>query len=186
VRTSSFFSSVLNTPIFFKLHVASRNHTYTYLHSLGPRGCFISAHLRTTLTTLALYRPVLAHCYVWTMSQLTLTDASAKRNFYDQGNAILRLPRELRDAIYALTMTHNNSGERPDVGFWGDSTLDRHPPPIMVTCKQMYCEAEPFYFEPLTFVVESHHNGLKHAKLWMTGSRTSLQKQRPVSKRRRT
>jgi hypothetical protein len=66
---------------------------------------------------------------------------------------LLSLPRELRDEIYALVFETGPTEDTTIVCFGEDGAFDLCLPAIMLTCKQLYWEAQPPFFYSLKFIV---------------------------------
>jgi hypothetical protein len=64
-------------------------------------------------------------------------------------------PRELRDEIYALVFTDNDMGGRPIMRIREDITPRSPPPTLMLTCKPIYHEAQPYFIQSLKFVISN-------------------------------
>jgi hypothetical protein len=89
---------------------------------------------------------------------------------------LLSLPRELRDEIYAMVIMIHDSEDRPFVCIREDSTPRQTPPALLLTCKQIYLEAQPFYIKCLKLVIPDD-TCLESTQQWLV-------KQQPQAVRR--
>jgi hypothetical protein len=81
---------------------------------------------------------------------------------------IFSLPLELREEVYALVFTthHMCTEDKLVVRIRKDATPDRPPPALMLTCKQIYQEAQSLFIMSLKFVI-TDNAGLESLQQWL-------------------
>lgn len=93
----------------------------------------------------------------------------------NRGNVLLCLPREIRDEIYALSLTSDNVDViRFDTEISAPTRYDRPngpPPPLMQTCKHMYHEVNHAYISSLVLLIQNA-TALRRAEAWLESKKT--------------
>ncbi|KAH7090738.1 hypothetical protein FB567DRAFT_590118 [Paraphoma chrysanthemicola] len=79
---------------------------------------------------------------------------------YQSASVLLRLPRELRDAIYMFVFTPETL-----VRILEHHTRTKPFPALLQTCHQIYSEGYPFFLRSITFVI-SRSDCLEYARRW--------------------